>query len=299
MTKILDDATVQATKEEIIYGRAKRGATPMSSRAPRKDAASRRPARGAPSRVSFDPMKSAVLATACRSVPAGEGGEAILTPAREALLMAQLKSGLGGHVNAQEYLLRRVEKIEAEQVQESAAENQLYETYVSAMQRLLAEAREASKPEPECVPHPDDIIIVPGERVRIIGPQSEAQLEYVRHICALRDALLIQEALESRDGCVERSPLILAFLIDRLLPPRFRLDEIKMALFFSKLQKVSRRALAKQVRAAWRGLGCQARRGAKLPPWAKFEPIMLECLQLACDTRRNRPKRKEQRGLFV
>ena len=136
--------------------------------------------------------------------------------------------------------------------------------YKEWMSLKIESARQAAEPEPDCLPHPDDILIKTGKRARIVGPATREELEKQCQHCALRDTLLMQEALEGNPSG-SGTPLMFAVLINDTLPARLRLDDGTLLMRLSRHMACRKRVLAKTTRKAWLDLGHKAKREAHFP----------------------------------
>lgn len=67
----------------------------------------------------------------------------------------------------------RAERLEHERAHEIERENEKYIAYQMDCWLEVARAKAEGKPELEFVPHPDDIVIRPGQPVKILGARNE------------------------------------------------------------------------------------------------------------------------------
>ena len=67
--------------------------------------------------------------------------------------------------------------------------------YVAACRAEIRSALESGDPEPELYPHPDDVVIVPGQPFQIMGPTSKDEAAIYRDIVATRDLFIMQATL--------------------------------------------------------------------------------------------------------
>lgn len=167
-------------------------------------------------------MRDAVLAESRRVLNVQErDGASLKLSAREVVLRAQLKAAAQGNSYAQENFLKRVERAEREEAEAIAHENAIAREYVARCRAEIEVAVKDGRPEPESLPHPDDIHFEPGKRYEIHGPATPEALEAVMHACKMRDVLLMQFALNVSGGPGDQvsSELLIAHNLERLLAP--------------------------------------------------------------------------------
>lgn len=143
------------------------------------------------------------------------------------------------------------------------------------MRAEIAKAKKRGEAPPDPLPHPDDIVIEPGERVRFRGPVTEEEAEKFEEIGRLRDVLLMQHALDERsyDDVADRdlldgpgSALLFAMIANSALPPRMQIDDLQMISIQMRYEGMPKRKLLKELFRAWRSLGVRPRRGFVFPP---------------------------------
>ena len=122
---------------------------------------------------------------------------------------------------------------------------------------------------PALLPHPDDVVIDDETGVRFIGPVDEAQAAKLDETIKVRDILIMQDAL---DRCLAEDPdgddqpgsaLLLAMILDKSVPARFRLAKAEWSERMIRYNRMPTRALLKTVYGAWKALGAT---GTKRPP---------------------------------
>ncbi|PLX36782.1 MAG: hypothetical protein C0606_13285 [Hyphomicrobiales bacterium] len=231
--------------------------------------------------ISDQPTKARLLDELLRTIPVRENDRAVEMPVRQALLRAEIAAALKGNTYAQRHLLDRIERLEREEALEVARENQVFSDYQEHCRAEIAAAVKQGDPVPEPIPHPDDIIIEPGKRVRFIGPANENEAASVHKSCQLRDVLLMQDALDGRshdqllNGRSEDetgSALILAIAVNATLPPRLRLSDVAMTTAMMRHHATPKRLLLKNLYHGWKGLGHACKRGQTFPPLRLVEP---------------------------
>ena len=228
------------------------------------------------------------LEEAERAVRVREGEASREIPAKQAVLKAQVAAAVKGNVFAQEHLLRRQERFESVRQREIAAQNERYLDYQRECREQIEWAKRNGHQEPDLLPHPDDIVIVPGQPVKFAGPTTPVEQERLRKNLLYREALLVQAALDRRchipkhNEDVQQSPEG-AFLFfeqhEKLIPPRLRLTEKEIGLRQHRLRRMTKRELLKEAYASWRKAGCRFKRGQLFPNFGE----MLDLLKKARD----------------
>lgn len=223
---------------------------------------------------ALTPYDEAVDALARRRVSARVNGEQRELEALEFLLFKTFETGIGGSPYAQRVMLDRFHRVAAQKRDLLAAEVRDGYELLARQRRWLVDARAAGRPERDVLPHPDDIVIDPATGVRIAGPRTPEERAICEETRALRDALLLQAALEERDAPdnaldAPRDPAhqmaVLALLLDQRLPERLRLADHELMKRMRLSAALPRRALLRALRRAWRERGCPLPRGWRLP----------------------------------
>lgn len=124
---------------------------------------------------------------AYRPVMIREGEQVIELPAIQAVFRAMGVSALKGNRFVQKTLTDMVAKMEAEHYQ---SRFELFGTMVEYKHRWdqeIERCRRAGLPEPQMIPHPDDIILDPktGD-TKILGPQTKEQKQQLEQALARR-----------------------------------------------------------------------------------------------------------------
>lgn len=231
-----------------VHSRFQKGTSGNPKGRPRKRAAEPAP--------SDSGMREAILAESRRLLSVQEkDGTSLKLSAREVVLRAQLKAAAQGNSYAQEYFLKRVERAEREEAQAIAHENEIAQAYVARCRAEIEAAVNDGRPEPEFLPHPDDIHFEPGKRYEIRGPATPEALEAVMHACKMRDVLLMQFALNVsvRSSDQVSSELLIAQDLERLLPERLRVGDVDHHLY--RYGALSPTKLRDRVRNMWLDLG--------------------------------------------
>lgn len=232
---------------------------------------------GRPKRMP-DPMPSpgegslhaATVRLARTPVPIKENGTSRSIPMYEAVLRAQMSTAVKGNALAQRDALARMERALWEAVRNLQEEREFWRRYRDEKRAEIQQARRNGTAVPSPLPHPDDIVIEPGQEVRIEGPIDEADMARCARTCLFRDTLLLQDALDMRlasdnpgDGYRPGGSLIWAFAVDNLAYKRFRLSEGEWLRRMLRNASMPRRALLKTLHQAWRALGMAVPRGTR------------------------------------
>lgn len=119
---------------------------------------------------------------AYRPVTIREGDQIIELPAIQAVFRAMGVSAMKGNRFVQKTLAEMVAKMEAEH---HASRFELFGTMVEYKHKWdleIERCRRAGLPEPQMIPHPDDIILNPNNGdVQILGPQTKEQKQRLDH----------------------------------------------------------------------------------------------------------------------
>lgn len=225
-----------------------------------------------------------------RLISVREGTETRDMPIIDAVFRKQSATALGGNAYAQKHKIEQYKHAERERRQKIAKDIELYTYYVETRRAEIAEAKAKGQPHPDPLPHPDDVVIHPEKGVRFIGPFTEEGRAWVEENARVRDALIMQDALDWRmAGKVDStdpldqpsSALAFAQGLNLCVPERYRLSELMMAIRMDRYRTWSKRKLLKEVYRAWRSLGVRVPRGRAFPPLRYAKQTMdgiVECL---------------------
>ena len=184
---------------------------------------------------------------------------------------------------AQKHIIERYDSADRERRQRIAEDVAFWESYVARQRRAIAEAERSGQAPPIDLPHPDDVVINAETGVKIIGPVDPEDLARLDETCAVRNVLLMQEALDRRASAptADDDPmngsgvaLLFAHLLNQSVPARFRLSDTDIAIRLLRHNSTPKRVLLKALLQAWRSLGVRARRGATFPPLAQGVNIL-------------------------
>ena len=214
-----------------------------------------------------------ILREARRLVTIREGEESHQISKIEGVIRAQYVSAIkGNNAYAQKHVIESFARAEQEHRSKIAEDVRFWTHYVETYRSIIEAAEKEGQEPPSPLPHPDDVVIDEETGVRFIGPTDEAGLMLVQENCALRDVLIMQDALDHRlagDTDDEKlgTALLFATVLDQGVPKRFRLSDVEFALRTLRYRGTPKRRLLREVRQAWAGLGrAVPPRGWTMPP---------------------------------
>lgn len=221
-----------------------------------------------------------------RLIGVREGGEVGQIAGIEAVLRKQYASALGGNAYAQKHIVERYDWAEREQRQQRMDRIEIWESYVATQRQAIADAKAKGEALPTELPHPDDVVIDYEKGVTIIGPLNEKELAQFQETMRVRDALIMQGALDRREWDTRNTgdpldgpgaAILFALFINQHLPQRYKLSETEIEMRMMRHGTLSKRELLKQLYRAWRAIGAPAHRGKKFPP-LRFAKQLIEQL---------------------
>lgn len=286
----LSTETIDRLKRDMLFGAP--SAPPKRSTRFQKGQSGNpngRPRKQPSARYDAAEMRDLTLAEAKRPIRVRQGDKVSEMPVREALIQAQTTAALQGNAYAQRDAIARLERSEREEAAEIARDREYWTARRDENARILAEAKARGEPEPGIFPHPLDIVIEPGKRVRIVGPINEEEARQYEEVVELRDALILQSAVNKRcclagdeaEGKMRADGSdVFARMLDLILPKRMKLDDVDWICRSMRFESIPKRALLKAAFASWRAAGCQAPRGALFPD-PTFAAKMIKALRKA------------------
>jgi hypothetical protein len=219
----------------VGYGRPpaehqfKKGQSGNPSGRPKGSRKKREPLRG-----SDRPTQMMILEEAYRPISLRDGENVIELPAIQAVLRAMGISALKGNRLAQKMLTDIVQKVEQEHRDIQYANIEQFTTYKEKWDAEIKRCERLGLPDPEPLPHPDDVIIdYRLGRCDIIGPMTKEEKARLDRLLARRDesqeeVLHYQTMIKEEPGRAEayREQLLweqeLFDLISEQIPPRLR-----------------------------------------------------------------------------
>ncbi|MEQ1899240.1 MAG: DUF5681 domain-containing protein [Devosia sp.] len=218
-----------------------------------------------------------ILEVANQTVTGREGDRTTQMTAFEGALKAQLKSAFGGSPIAQRDWIATATRAAAQKQEEIDEEIGWANDYIRKARALFADAAKKGLPEPELSCHPDDIIIDEQRGILFTGSAIEGGWEAIEKVVKVRDALLLQSVLDDRNATQatladpENRPggaLLLMFLIERVLPTRFRLTRTQLIMKDWPYRRTRKRELVRLAYQTWKAAGLKLPRGTIFPSFA-------------------------------
>ena len=214
------------------------------------------------------PFQSLLLEALQKPVSIREGSQVSSISSKEAILRSLVTSAMKGSAHAQKIVLEWLHLTERGEAAALAHEHDVFGHYCAHWREVMAEAECKGEPLPQPLPHPDDVVIEPGKRVRFVGPcDAEQAVEYEAR-CRFRDILIMQHALDEKlmGEDAPRGAMLAAWVLNMGLPLRMRLCETTILLRVMQHEASSKRKLLKLVHQAWRAIGIDKPRGWVFPP---------------------------------
>ncbi|MDG6078961.1 hypothetical protein E3U23_07120 [Erythrobacter litoralis] len=140
--------------------------------------------------VGTQPANQMLLEEAYRTVTVREGEHLIEMPAIKAVFRAMGVSAMKGNRLAQTALAELVRDIEEADRRSRVDHFEIACEYKKGWDEAIERARDAGRPLPQPIPHPDDIIIdVRNADVRYAGPITKEEKRHFDRLLAYRDDL--------------------------------------------------------------------------------------------------------------
>jgi hypothetical protein len=125
---------------------------------------------------------------AYRPVTVREGDKVVELPAIQAVFRAMSVAAIKGDRHTQKALVEMIARVEANDHAILLRTFDRAVEYKMAWEREIDRCRKAGLPEPDPVPHPEDMVIDMGRgEVRVEGPKTKEQKEQLDQILQLRD----------------------------------------------------------------------------------------------------------------
>ncbi|PJK30840.1 hypothetical protein CVT23_04710 [Minwuia thermotolerans] len=210
-----------------------------------------------PIQLSDAPADAFLQEEAYRLLKFRENGKEVELPASQAVVRAMIMSALKGNRLTQRYAIEYLERKEERHFRARLERFRRLEKLKVQGKEQIAEYRRRDLPPPELLPHPDDIVLNHRTaEARIDGPETREDLRHYEHLAELRDLCVMQSALNwsrqgrnsgKRDAGTYCPALVLAGLVDHLLPQRFRLSEADQLVMFLEFEREDRRKLESRI----------------------------------------------------
>jgi hypothetical protein len=235
--------------------------------------------KGRPKKTPLDlsltdqPMLSAVLAIANKTVPVRDGGELREMSMLEAVVAATATGAVSVNPRSQATFLSLTQKAYEADLLQRRRSIELWTEYKRAWSAKIADAKKRGEPAPCILPHPDDIIIDHAKGPRFLGPFDKNEETKLNETILFRDTLIMQDELDRRSKVrLNGEPLtepgsaaLLSFLLERGIPPRLQLSDTERVLKMMKIESMQKRELLKLLFSAWQRLGSPQPRGFVSP----------------------------------
>jgi hypothetical protein len=168
------------------------------------------------------------LKEAERTITVREGDKVNQISTIEAVHRAQSAAALKGSAYAQKHIIETYQRAERARRCEIRESNEWWSGYVRDQRDAHAHAIRNGLPAPTTLPHPDDVVIDSERGVSFIGPFDEASADRLLTTLAMRDVLIMQDALQQREGETRTghegaTALVCAMRLDQSVPQRHRL----------------------------------------------------------------------------
>ena len=201
-----------------------------------------------------------------------ESGERKEVTMAQALVRNMGKLAFAGSAYANYRLNEMIEAAQTREALELQQRRALWLEYKIACAQEDELARLRGAKPPKHLPHPDDVVIEPGDPVRFIGPLDESDQRRLDDAIRHRDMLILQNAFDQRygPGATWRKPYrssaaLHARIIDAMLPPRLRLKEADWINRLFDTDRIKKQEFLKLLYRGWRKLGVNFPRGANFP----------------------------------
>ncbi|MBI3129676.1 MAG: hypothetical protein HYZ11_18875 [Candidatus Tectomicrobia bacterium] len=152
-------------------------------------------------RLSDAPSDGFLQEEAYRLITLLENGRTVELPAAQAVYRASIMLALKGNRLAQKQFLERLARIEEEHLRFKAERYADLKILKQKGEEALAEHRREGLPDPDLLPHPDDIVLDPESGEAFVdGPKSPEEKLHYDHLVLLRDHLLLWVARAEKTG---------------------------------------------------------------------------------------------------
>jgi hypothetical protein len=136
------------------------------------------------------PANKFLLEEAYRTVVVREGEQTIELPAIKAVFRAMGVSAMKGNRFAQRTIAELVQSVETEDRKLKLDHLEAMITYKCEWERAIEQARELGRPEPQPIPHPDDIVIdFRSGEAKVCGPMTKEDKVKWDRLLEFRDEL--------------------------------------------------------------------------------------------------------------
>lgn len=261
--------------------------------------------------IELTPTQEELLRQTRKSIKVRQrDGREQTTTVRDAIIQKYIQTAANGSPHALNQVTQRMddaEIAEAKMIKDKVDKGILMREYFqSQLEEFTASEREQGRSEEDVkilardfYPHPDDVI-VHKKGYRLTGPYDDASLKRYHYIMKVRDANILQHALDTRcdkkhdnevgneyaqhngddlillhgvyvqqDILEQRSALLLANTYNNILPKRFKLTESDLIMKLMKIDRLTKRELFRECYQAWVALDINLPRGWLSPPFTE------------------------------
>jgi len=237
------------------------------------------------------------------------------TTVRDAIIQKYIQTAANGSPHALNQVTQRMddaERLEEDIIKENIERGILLRDYFQdKLEEFTASeieqgvnAEELNQRLRDFYPHPDDVI-VHEKGYRLAGPYDAASLKRYHYLMKIRDANILQHALDTRcdkkrdsevdnecdrnngddvillhgvyvhqDIFEQRSALLFANTYNSLLPDRFKLTESDFIMKLMKMDRFTKREILRECYQAWSALDINLPRGWLSPPITEGSKII-------------------------
>lgn len=281
----LSDKVIAAAKSEIIHGTTGYKRPPQHTRFKKGQSGNPqgRPKSDMTAGVTGNRSSTELaLKQAARRITVREGDQVRQIPAIEAVHLAQYASATKGNAYAQKQIIENYQRAERAHREEIRRSNEIWECYVRREREAHAHAARNGLPAPSGLPHPDDVKIDSERGVYFVGPFDEPSAERLHETLRLRDVLILQDALQSREPGADHADstaMVCAMLLNQRVPARHRVSDQDWLMHAMHLQGVPKVELRKRLIADWAALGREWHPDIRLPAPSRFMSLLDQVLQ--------------------
>lgn len=211
----------------------------------------------APPRFYELPSESYLEEEAYRKITLRENGKEIELPAMQALLRALFVSGFKGNRLAIREFHRLVKEAEQENLELRAQRYARLKVCKREGEQILADSKRRGAKPPELLPHPDDIVLNPSTGdAWINGPESPEDVKFYEHTIELRNFCLLLDSQAEKsarrknnnaDEPTYSGALIMAQLLDAILPPRYRWQDGEEVMLLMRCLDLTKRERKRRI----------------------------------------------------
>lgn len=209
-------------------------------------------------------VRDQILAENNKIVSVREGDRHVQMTTVEAIRQAERVAAFKGNAIAQRNALARYEIAASELAAEIEEDHSYWRTYCAAYRQKERDGYSL----PEDIPHPDDLIFKDGKFVTFVWTPKLAAEK--RHLI---QSLLLQAEKDTRALCtgpdIAHDPkplsLVLALVLNNLLPPRYRFDDVQLLMIMDKYRAMTKRRLETALKEALLAAGLPYHPNTVLP----------------------------------